>query len=160
MGHPNEADSIQYDNDGYGDVTGSDYGLTRDPFAAPDLERVAGVVLEASLRADAAEEAARTVLVQGIRAMSAAGKSVREIAAALDVSKSLVSRELRRTPKRWIPLPEIDQLVKSVWDDGLQTTWSRPVPRPGDSYRELDIRLNILSSLANDTTPPSTESDR
>lgn len=95
-------------------MTGSDYGLTRDPFAAPDLDRIVGVVLEASLRANAAEEAARTVLVQGIRAMRAAGNSVREAAAMLDVSKSLVSRELRRTPKRWMPQPEIYQLVSAV----------------------------------------------
>ncbi|MBE4720549.1 helix-turn-helix domain-containing protein [Pseudarthrobacter sp. AB1] len=121
-------------------VTGSGYAVGKDSAGVP------GVVLEAKLRALAAVDAQRTVTTQAMVALKAAGLSVRDIARQLEVSKSKVSRELRRTPFRFMPQPEIDAAVEAVWESGLQRERTRLVPREGDLARELTMMLNILNS--------------
>ncbi|PPG86109.1 helix-turn-helix domain-containing protein [Rathayibacter rathayi] len=137
-------DISKYADDGYRDVTGTDYALGR------DADYIKGVVLEAKLRSKAAVDAYITVVDQAIAALSDSGLSAREIARRLDLSKSHVARKLRRAPYRSVPQPEIDSLVEAVWSEGLQGERERLSPREGDFARPLTYSLNILGSLSNE----------
>lgn len=150
MGHQRET---RYDSAGYSDVTGSGYAVGREP------DHVAGVALEARLRARAAAEACDTVQAQAIVALKEHGYSVRRIAGILDLSKSRVGRELRRAPHRAMPLPEVDQAVAQVWEDGLTRERSRRRPREGDLVRQLAIELNILADYTRQAEADEAASD-
>ncbi|MWV76047.1 Winged helix-turn-helix DNA-binding [Rathayibacter rathayi NCPPB 2980 = VKM Ac-1601] len=142
MGHT--YDLSKYSDDGYRDVTGTDYALGR------DADCVAGVALEAKLRSEAARDAYTTVLDQAIAALRDAGLSIREIAGRLDLSKSHVARRLRRGPYRSMPQPEIDSLVEAVWTEGLQRVRERLAPREGDVARPFTYSMNILISQSSE----------
>ena len=80
--------------------------------------------------------------------LSDKGWSVRDIAGALDTSKSAVSRALRRTPYRAAPEPDIDILVAAVWKEGMARTRTRMQPRPGDKFRNYSLSLNLMEDQA------------
>lgn len=141
MGH---SKGIMYTlrDDDFSDVTGSEY----DAAAEKDPDWIFGVLREVKLRERAAVEAAHTVRVQAARALIRRGMTIREASRYMDMPKSTVARLARGGPWRSTPLPDIDRLVRDVWDEGLAAKRATLAPRAGDRSRGYSILLNLWSS--------------